>query len=365
METLQFFHSLKRIAIKSSLYVFIFIFYTNILGQNITITDDDGYTPDNSAILDVKSTAKGLLLPRMTSTERNDIASPAAGLVIFNSETKKINYYDGSEWLEYNGCGFPASPTEISGNTTPDQYQTGVSYSIDEVLSADSYNWTVPEEASIASGQGTSSITVDFGSVDGNVSVRSEKDCGNVSVYIHLAITLQEVAPTCTDEIQNGNETDTDCGGSCSPCGDGDGCLLDADCVSGSCIGGVCQASPSCSDGVLNGDETDTDCGGGSCPACTSGQGCVVGSDCESGVCDGGVCVEASCSDGVHNGNETDTDCGGSCSPCGDGDGCLLDADCVSGVCSGGVCQSPECGDGVCNGGEDCVTCPIDCGPCK
>ena len=45
-------------------------------------------TPDASAILDVTSTSKGLLPPRMTTSQRNAIASPAQGLIIFNTSTK-------------------------------------------------------------------------------------------------------------------------------------------------------------------------------------------------------------------------------------------------------------------------------------
>jgi hypothetical protein len=48
---------------------------------------------DASAHLDVQSTTKGFLPPRMTSTERNAIASPAAGLIIYNTTTNKLNLY--------------------------------------------------------------------------------------------------------------------------------------------------------------------------------------------------------------------------------------------------------------------------------
>ena len=95
--------------------------------------------------------------------------------------------------------------------------------------------------------------------------------------------------PSCSDGIKNGNETDVDCGGTCPPCGTGQGCGVGADCTSGVCSGGTCQA-PSCSDGIKNGNETDVDCGGGTCPTCGTGQGCGVGADCTSGICSGNVC---------------------------------------------------------------------------
>ena len=49
--------------------------------------------PDASAQLDISSTTKGFLPPRMTTTERNAISSPAAGLMIYNTTTNKLNVY--------------------------------------------------------------------------------------------------------------------------------------------------------------------------------------------------------------------------------------------------------------------------------
>jgi len=49
-------------------------------------------------------------------------------------------------------------------------------------------------------------------------------------------------APRCNDGVRNGNETDTDCGGpDCTPCGNGQHCLVNGDCTSGNCSGNTCQ----------------------------------------------------------------------------------------------------------------------------
>jgi len=56
-------------------------------------------TPDASAILDVSSSTKGLLIPRMTETERDAIASPANGLLIYQTDnTKGFYFYENSMW---------------------------------------------------------------------------------------------------------------------------------------------------------------------------------------------------------------------------------------------------------------------------
>ena len=49
------------------------------------------------------------------------------------------------------------------------------------------------------------------------------------------------LAPDCYDNTKNGDETDIDCGGSCSSCEDGESCLVDADCLSGYCENNVCS----------------------------------------------------------------------------------------------------------------------------
>ena len=56
--------------------------------------------PHASAVLEVQSTQKGLLIPRMSSTDRNAITSPATGLLIFNSTTSSFQYYTGASWAE-------------------------------------------------------------------------------------------------------------------------------------------------------------------------------------------------------------------------------------------------------------------------
>ena len=68
-----------------------------VYGVNVGIGTN---APDTSAILDLASTTKGFLLPRMTTTERNAIPVSAArkGLTIFNIITNKINFYNGSAW---------------------------------------------------------------------------------------------------------------------------------------------------------------------------------------------------------------------------------------------------------------------------
>src|SRR3990167_8987828 len=54
---------------------------------------------DASAVVDITSTTKGVLLPRLTTVQRDAIVSPATGLVLINSDTGRINTYGGASWL--------------------------------------------------------------------------------------------------------------------------------------------------------------------------------------------------------------------------------------------------------------------------
>lgn len=67
----------------------------------------------NSAALTVNSQTQGFLPPRMTTVERDAIENPAEGLMIWNSETKSINVYGGTDWCEvYTSCNPPVSQGE-------------------------------------------------------------------------------------------------------------------------------------------------------------------------------------------------------------------------------------------------------------
>ena len=56
--------------------------YLRVEGFTKVAITTDGSAADNSAMLDVKSTTKGLLIPRMTKAQRNTISSVAEGMVI-------------------------------------------------------------------------------------------------------------------------------------------------------------------------------------------------------------------------------------------------------------------------------------------
>jgi hypothetical protein len=122
------------------------------------------------------------------------------------------------------------------------------------------------------------------------------------------------VPVTCTDSILNGDETDVDCGGSCNPCPNGDGCLVFGDCESKLCIGGggggggaggsgggsgfgactACSNDGECSPAPNT--WCDTSNNGGTCTdQKMDGQSCNIANECLSNSCADGVCCDTAC----------------------------------------------------------------------
>jgi Chaperone of endosialidase/Galactose oxidase, central domain len=99
---------------KLILLVVIISLQQKLIAQSVGIGTS---TPNSSAILDVSSTSKGILLPRMSTTQRNAIVSPAVGLSVFNTDDKCTDIYDGSNWIK--NCGFKQQIDSVTypGNT--------------------------------------------------------------------------------------------------------------------------------------------------------------------------------------------------------------------------------------------------------
>lgn len=93
-------------------FLFLFLFNLATLQAQIGIGT---ITPNNSALLDVYSTNKGILTPRMTTQQRSAIASPAVGLYIYNLDLNCFEYYDGSNWA--NICNINSLITPPSNVT--------------------------------------------------------------------------------------------------------------------------------------------------------------------------------------------------------------------------------------------------------
>jgi len=128
--------------------------------------------------------------------------------------------------------------------------------------------------------------------------------------------------------------------------------------------GGQGTGGSGCGDMLQNGSETDVDCGGTDCPVCAQGKLCGAGTDCESTFCTDGVCCATACDGTCQACNNAGTEgtCGvapsGTTEPgCMDsmacdgaglckgqlGAACAQGAQCLSGFCADGVCCNSDC----------------------
>jgi hypothetical protein len=94
----------------------------------------------------------------------------------------------------------PIAAGTITGSATVCQGQNGVVYSVPTIDHATTYNWTVPTGASIVSGNGTDTITINFlgNAISGNITVQGQNGCGTgaISANYPITVNIPSVAPT-------------------------------------------------------------------------------------------------------------------------------------------------------------------------
>jgi len=68
-------------------------------GGGVSINAAPDVLPDNSAMLDISNPARGVLFPRISTSSRDLIQSPATGLIVYNTDANLLNYYNGTQWI--------------------------------------------------------------------------------------------------------------------------------------------------------------------------------------------------------------------------------------------------------------------------
>jgi hypothetical protein len=108
---------LTELCKKTILTLFVITPFLMFSQNNITITDEDSHNADPSSVLDVYSTTKGMLVPRMTTDQRNAILNPAEGLLVFDVEYSSFFFHNGTGWVDLSGSGSSYwSENSTSGN---------------------------------------------------------------------------------------------------------------------------------------------------------------------------------------------------------------------------------------------------------
>jgi hypothetical protein len=151
-------------------YIISFITIASFAQNNVGIGTA---SPNASAILDLSSSTKGLLIPRMATAQRTGIATPATGLLVFDTDTKTIWTYDGAAWKNLYASG--------SGGTFALPYTgsdaSGTSFQITNTLAAGT------AIAGKANGSGANNIGVYGESSSGTAVKGYAGEAGSIAVF--------------------------------------------------------------------------------------------------------------------------------------------------------------------------------------
>jgi hypothetical protein len=105
--------------LRLSLFIFLTIlFCNNLFGQQNVSISDVSVLPDPSSVLDVSSTSKGLLVPRMTSAQRSAINNPANGLIVYDTDNNCIYFYNANNNTWNSLCNSTTNSSNLIANTT-------------------------------------------------------------------------------------------------------------------------------------------------------------------------------------------------------------------------------------------------------
>jgi len=130
-----------------------FLSFQLLNAQSVGI-NSTGNAPAASAMLDVSSTNSGMLVPRMTLSQRNNISSPATGLLIFQTDnTPGFYYYNGSAWTAVSGGSSSQGLSEYA-------YIYKTSAQVVEIEADIIFSDNGKKSSNISHAPGTSSITI-------------------------------------------------------------------------------------------------------------------------------------------------------------------------------------------------------------
>ncbi len=141
-------HNVKLATAFVAMYFLIFLFGVMMGGLYAQVgINTTGNNPHSSAALDINFTSKGLLIPRMTTAERDAIPSPATSLLIYNTTTGCFEFWDSSNWIALHPCaGGCIPPTGVTAVATPNPICVGETLNLSGSATdgATSWSWTGP-----------------------------------------------------------------------------------------------------------------------------------------------------------------------------------------------------------------------------
>jgi uncharacterized protein (TIGR02145 family) len=125
-------------------------FSMTILGHAQVGINQDQSEPDPAAMLDVKSTTKGFLPPRLTTGQMNAVVTPPNGLIVYNTSVNALYWFDGTTWKKFNENSFTETDPVFLAHPS-----SGISAS-------DLLNWNTAFGSRIVTVTGTAPVNLTF-----------------------------------------------------------------------------------------------------------------------------------------------------------------------------------------------------------
>ncbi len=175
--------SLKMIipmkTIQSSIFILLLLISFPVLSQvGIGIA-----TPNASAQLEISSTTRGLLIPRLTTAQRDGIASAAIGLAIYNTSTNGIEFWNGTAWISLTlSSNIPSIPytgaTAAVNLGSYDLTVNGLTIGIGSVTGSGSSNTALGNTALISNTAGDGNTATGYAALNANTTGSSNTSTG-------------------------------------------------------------------------------------------------------------------------------------------------------------------------------------------
>ncbi|NTW32172.1 MAG: hypothetical protein HGB12_06045 [Bacteroidetes bacterium] len=173
------------------------LFTFHSFSQGIAI-NTSGAAPNNSAMLDVSGTSQGVLINRMTSTERDAISAPIPeSLLIYNTTTKCFEAYSGSIWQSLS-CLCTSAPSSVSASASQTTLCSGSTLTLTgSALGANNWSWTGPNNF-VSSLQNPTITNVSAGT--GVYTLTVSNACGSATAVNTAMVTVNPL-PILTSSL--------------------------------------------------------------------------------------------------------------------------------------------------------------------
>ena len=185
----------KLIAIIFLLVMLLPVFAIQLSAQSVSV-NNNGSAPHASAMLDVSSTTKGMLIPRMTTAQRTAIINPAAGLQVFDTNNNSFWFYSGTAWSQmsvgssgWNLTGNAATnpATNFIGTTDNQPLRLRVNNKWAGELNESTKNYFIGDSAGVFTTSGLKNTSLGSYSLYSNTIGNANTAIGSDALYSNIA----------------------------------------------------------------------------------------------------------------------------------------------------------------------------------